>query len=135
MFRAMKEPAARNRDFWRPPFWKWGVFLALAAGAVVIFFRKPAVHPVKVELLPFSNSPPAWDGAYPYLVISPTDTGSDHSRIGPVKFKSAFVLAKPNLRHDSAENEFVVDLHNGRFLLRQTDVFVPDILPLSLTRT
>jgi YD repeat-containing protein len=131
----MKEPAVRSRDFWRPPFWKWGVFVALTAGAVVLFFRKPAVHPAKVELLPFSTSPPPRDGAYPYLVVSATDTGSVHSQFAPVKFKSAFVLSKPTLRHDSPENEFAVDLHNGRFLLRQTDVFVQDILPLALTRT
>ncbi len=32
-------------------------------------------------------------------------------------------------------NVFQVDLHSGMFLLRQTDLFIPDITPLSLTRT
>jgi hypothetical protein len=39
------------------------------------------------------------------------------------------------LQHDSPVNEFAVDLHSGRFILRQTDLFVPDVMPLSLTRT
>ncbi len=104
------------------------MFLALAACAAVLFFQKPAVRPVKVELLPFTDSPPAWDGASPYLVISATGNA-------PVKFTRSMVLVKPTLQHDSPENEFAVDLHNGRFLLRQTDIFVPDVVPLSLTRT
>ncbi len=44
-------------------------------------------------------------------------------------------MVKPTLRHDSPVNEFVVNLRNGNFKLRQTDLFVPDVMPLSLTRT
>jgi hypothetical protein len=32
-------------------------------------------------------------------------------------------------------NEFQVDLHSGLSVLRQTDLFVPDLMPLVLTRT
>jgi hypothetical protein len=32
-------------------------------------------------------------------------------------------------------NEFQIDLHSGLFVLRQTDLFVPDLMPLVLTRT
>jgi YD repeat-containing protein len=32
-------------------------------------------------------------------------------------------------------DEFDVDLHTGRFILRQTDLFVQDVMPLALTRT
>jgi YD repeat-containing protein len=83
-----------------------------------------------VELLPFTDSPPAWNGSYPYLVISPVDLDSDH-----VKFKSSIALIKPTVRHDSPVNEFQVDLHSGMFVLRQTDFFIPEVMPLSLTRT
>ncbi len=44
-------------------------------------------------------------------------------------------MVKPTLRHETPVNEFVVNLRNGNFKLLQTDLFVPDIMPLSLTRT
>jgi YD repeat-containing protein len=83
-----------------------------------------------VELLPFTYSPPAWDGSYPYLVISPTDSGS-----GTVKLKSGIRWYRPTVYHESPINEFQVDLHTGMFVLRQTDLFISDSMPLSLTRT
>lgn len=92
-----------------------------------MFLRKPA--PVKVELLPYSDSPPAWDGSYPHLLIVPTKTGSEY------KFESSISLVKPSLEHGFPVSEFDVDLHSGRFVLRQTDIFVADVMPLSLTRT
>jgi|SRR5580704_1396823 YD repeat-containing protein len=118
-----------NGKFWRPPLWKWVVFLALVGCSAVVLLLKPAPRPVRVELLPFTDSPPAWDGAQPYLAI-PIGDGSSH-----VKLKSSVSLVKPTVRHDSPVNEFAVDLHTGAFLLRQTDIFVPDVMPLSLTRT
>ena len=116
--------------FWHPPVWKWGVVLVLAGCVAFVLVWKPAPRPVKVELLPFTDSPPAWNGSYPYLIISPVDIESNH-----VKFKSPILLIKPTVRHDSPINEFQVDLHSGMFVLRQTDLFVPDVTPLSLTRT
>jgi YD repeat-containing protein len=116
--------------FWHPPLWKWGVFLALAGCVAFVLVWKPAPRPVKVELLPVTDSPPAWNGSYPFLIISPIDIESNH-----VKFKSSILLVKPTVRHDSPINEFQVDLHSGMFVLRQTDLFVPDAMPLSLTRT
>jgi hypothetical protein len=41
----------------------------------------------------------------------------------------------PTIRHESAVNQFEVDLHTGMFVLRQTDLFVPNVMPLVLTRT
>jgi len=52
-----------------------------------------------------------------------------------VQFKTAISMIPPTVRLDSPVNEFDVDLHTGRFVLRQTDLFVPDVMPLSLTRT
>jgi hypothetical protein len=122
-------PTRTNRNFWRPPLWKWTIFLVLVAFCAVLILHKPAPKPVKVELLPFTDSPPAWDGSYPYLVISPV-AGST----GP-KFKATISRIQPTVRHDSPVNEFDVNLSSGRFVLRQTDLFVPDAMPLSLTRT
>ena len=85
--------------------------------------------PVKIELLPFSNTPPAWDGSQAWLIISPV-AGST-----PLKFKTEIAMVKPSVRHESPVNEFVVNLRNGNFKLLQTDLFVPDIIPLCLTRT
>jgi YD repeat-containing protein len=124
-----------NGDLRQPKFrqgarWKWGIALLLFAGAAFLLFWKPAPRPVKVELLPFTDSPPAWNGSYPFLVTSPVDLAS-----GQVQFKGSIVLMKPTVRHDSPVNEFQVDLHSGMFVLRQTDLFVADVIPLSLTRT
>jgi len=106
------------------------VVFVLVACSVFLVFHKPSAHAVKVELLPFTDSPPSWDGSYPYLVISQIDPGSEH-----VKFKNSIRLIKPTARHDSPTDEFQVDLHSGMFVLRQTDLFVSDVTPLSLTRT
>lgn len=72
---------------------------------------------------------PTWDGAYPYVV---TSVLSDK---GPPKFKTVISFLKPTVRHDSPVNDFLVNLQTGRFVLRQTDLFVRDVMPLSLTRT
>jgi YD repeat-containing protein len=111
----------------RRSIWTWTLFAALIVAAAAIHLW-PA-PPLKVELLPFSDTPPAWDGSYPYLIISPV-AGSKKP-----EFKSAISMVKPTSRHDSPVNEFDVDLRTGRFILRQTDLFGPDVMPLSLTRT
>lgn len=114
-----------KRKFWHPPLWKWGVFLALVAGSIFLFRWKPRV---KVELLPFTDSPPTWDGSHPYLVAAISEST-------PATFKTSISSIKPTVQHNSPANEFLVDLSTGRFILRQTDIFVPDVMPLSLTRT
>lgn len=130
----MTNAAGRNGNFWRPPVWKWGAFLILFVVCALLLPRRPTARPVKVELWPLSDSPPAWDGSNPYLVISPITPSTGSSDV-PAKFKSSVSLVKPTLRHDSPVNEFAVDLHSGMFLLRQTDIFISDVMPLSLTRT
>ena len=105
--------------------------LVLVACSVFLVFRISATHAAKkVELLPFTDSPPAWDGSYPYLIISPIDSATKH-----LNFKSSILLIKPTVRHSSPINEFQVDLHSGLFVLRQTDLFISDVNPLALTRT
>ncbi|MGO8795239.1 MAG: DUF6531 domain-containing protein [Candidatus Sulfotelmatobacter sp.] len=126
-------PASGNtHKFWRPPLWKWAAFVALIAVSAYLFLSKPVAVPspsVKVELLPFADSPPAWDGSYPYLTISLI------SEAKPAKFRASITRIQPSVKHDAPVNEFDVDLHTGRFILRQADLFVPDVMPLSLTRT
>ena len=105
--------------------------LVLAACSIFLVFRISSNQAAKrVELLPFTGSRPAWDGSYPYLIISPIDPASKD-----IKFKSSIRLIKPTVRHDSPMNEFQVDLHSGLFVLRQTDLFISDVNPLALTRT
>jgi YD repeat-containing protein len=130
---SLRKSGVGQKQFWHPPLWKWSVVLLLVAGAAWLAFRKPAPRPaevVKVELLPFSDTPPAWDGAYPFVVISMVDHGP-----GGMQFKGRVEEIKPTVRHDSPVDEFQVDLHTGKFVLRQTDFFLPDVTPLSLTRT
>jgi YD repeat-containing protein len=115
--------------FRHPQAWKWCVVLALVAFSVFLASWKPSPRPVKVELLPFTDSPPEWDGSYPYLIISLIGPDTDH-----VEFKSSISRIAPTVRHDSPVNEFRVDLHSGMFVLRQTDLFIPDVMPVSLTR-
>ena len=116
-----------KRKFWHPPVWKWSLSVVLIAVAMGVFLWPS--RPVKIELLPFTDSPPAWDGSYPYLIIAPVSGSS------PLKFETSVGLVQPTVRHDKPLNQFDVDLHTGRFILRQTDLFVPDVMPLSLTRT
>ena len=82
------------------------------------------------ELLPIDETPPTWDGSYPYLVIRINNSGR-----GRYRFQSSVAQIKPTVRHELRVNEFQVDLHSGMFVLRQTDLFVPDSMPLVLTRT
>jgi YD repeat-containing protein len=86
---------------------------------------QPSLQP---ELLPAGTEIPAWDGAYPYLVIALRGPDS-------ANFKSSISMAPPSVQHDAPVNEFEVDLHSGMFVLRQTDLFISDVMPISLTRT
>jgi YD repeat-containing protein len=115
--------------FWRPPLWKWTVVLVLLAVTTVLVRWKPGAHPVKIELLPITDSFPPWDGSYPSVVISLT------SESGRVSFNTSISVIKPTVRHDAPVNQFEVALDSGMFKLRQTDIFVADVIPLSLTRT
>src|SRR6266850_1488372 len=111
------------------------IVVLLCAGVVWMVCKMPLPGPqVRIyqppELLPYDNTPPAWDGAYPYLVI---DAQKDNH--ANFRFQSSDVQVRPTAQHDSAVNQFQVDLHSGMFVLRQTDLFVADSMPLVLTRT
>jgi Cytochrome oxidase complex assembly protein 1 len=71
---------------------------------------------------------PTWDGSYPVLMITPSATAH-----GRMRFRHSLTTYKPSLRHASPVNVFEVDLRSGMFVLRQTDLFVEDVMPLALT--
>lgn len=99
------------------------------AVAVWLIPRPSQPHAVKVELLPFDQSIPSWDGSYPSLVIS-LDTQS-----GGAKFKTGIEKTVPTVKHETPVNQFEVALDSGMFKVRQTDLFIADVMPLALTRT
>src|SRR5258708_4791781 len=110
-------------------------FVVLSGMVVWMAYRLPSPtsigEPLPIpELFPSSDTKPTWDGAYPFLVIRFANQDPKHHR-----FEIAISSIEPTVRHESAVNEFQVDLHSGMFLLRQTDLFVPDVMPLVLTRT
>ncbi len=127
---ACENSAVIESDFWHPPLWKWAVFLVLMSSAAWLLLRNNPNRPVRIKLLRMPDSRPTWNGSYPYIVFSLTDPEA-----GPVTVKSSILLIKPTMTNNSPVNEFRVDLHSGKFILRQTDLFIPDVNPLVLTRT
>ena len=134
---APNKPSGRKRALVAGvrPLWKWSVFFLLFSFSIGLSFRKkqgaPIIAPLQPpKLLADRISRPTWGGAYPYLVISLALPGSRSS-----KFHSSIQFEQLTLRHESPVNHFDVDLHSGVFVLRQTDLLVPDIIPLALIRT
>jgi YD repeat-containing protein len=117
-------------NFWHPPAWKWAVAVVLFAPSLLLLFQKPFLHSSRLQRQHFPDPPPEWNGSYPYLVVTATDTGSTIFEL-----KTSVQLVEPTVRHDAPVNEFQVDLHSGMFAIRQTDLFIPDVIPISLTRT
>ncbi len=112
---------------------QFGLLIATCVWAGVAWktYSRPRLQSaVKPELLPLDNTIPSWDGSYPTMVIVPKP-----SRSGKLEFSGAISLAHPSVQHDIPVNEFDVALDSGMFVLRQTDLFIPDLMPLSLTRT
>jgi YD repeat-containing protein len=125
----LKEQGDR-RNFWHPPAWKWAVAFFLIASSFLLLFQRSFLHSLRVQRQPFPDPLPEWNGSYPYLIVALTDSGSSG-----FKCKTSIQLVEPTVRHDAPVNEFQVDLHSGMFVVRQTDLFVSDVIPISLTRT
>jgi YD repeat-containing protein len=95
--------------------------------------RVQRVQMMCVALLPLGcllAAAPVWDGAYPVtrITLLPSSGGSP-------RFSHSLAILKPTLQHNTPLSTFEVDLRSGAFILRQTDIFVKDVMPLSLTRT
>ena len=54
---------------------------------------------------------------------------------GQASSKGDISLITPTAKHDSPVNQAEVALDSGMFKLRQTDFFISDVMPLTLTRT
>jgi YD repeat-containing protein len=124
--------SGRRKNFWHPPLWKWLLCLLLVGGSILLFRFHPAsspLQPVKVELLPLNYPTPTWDGSYPSVVIP---LSRDFDRMDA---EHSISLVVPTIRHDSPVDQAEVALDSGMFKLRQTDLFVSDVMPLALTRT
>lgn len=120
------------KNFWRPPLWKWILCLLLLVAVAFLWSGRRGNaqrKPVKIELLSFDQSVPLWDGSYPSVVISLVNES------GRTGFKTSISKTVPTVKHDAPVNQFEVALDSGMFKVRQTDIFVPDVMPLALTRT
>lgn len=106
--------------------------LGIACAAVGFFlwayhFQHGSNHP---ELLALPLAKPSWDGSSPLFVIRDLPDSSQ----GLLQ-QVSYERAAPSMHHDSPVDEFEVGLGSGKFILRQTDLFVSDAIPMSLTRT
>jgi hypothetical protein len=118
----------RTRNFWRPPSWKWLIVAGLLACALFLAVLPAKLFVKKPRLIPRQRLAPVWDGAYAKLVFA---WQSDN--LGSL---TATVTNQPaTLLHPQPVEQFEVDLHSGEFILRQTDFFVPDVVPIALIRT
>jgi hypothetical protein len=58
--------------------------VVLCAAVVWLAYKAPlgstSKDPARVELLPFDNTPPSWDGAYPFVVIRQLNSDPRHPR-------------------------------------------------------
>jgi len=64
--------------------------------------------------------------SYPCLFVSRSKSSEP--------LKAALQQCSPALNNDVDVEQYEVDLRSGLFILRKTDIFIPDSMPLSLTR-
>jgi YD repeat-containing protein len=103
-----------------------GFYILLQIG--VRYLRYRASRPVVVRLkseVELAKLPISTD-AYPCLLIE---------RAAPAQSLQVSIRqCSPALHNDGNVEQYEVDLRSGLFLLRKTDLFVPDTMPLALTR-
>jgi YD repeat-containing protein len=87
---------------------------------------QPAVTPIMLDSV---ATPPESDGSFPVIRFT-VDSGAGRA----IRLTSALANRKPHFL-DQPESTFEVDLRTGTFVLRRTDLFVPDTVPLVFTRT
>lgn len=119
----MTDPTRWKKVLYRCLFLGFLIGLGIYIWSLYLPFHKP-------ELLALPPAHPATDGSYPELLIryNPVDSGQ-------TPFHVSFTRNAPSLVHDSPVNQFEMKLSNGEFVLRQTDLFLPGAIPISLTRT
>lgn len=90
-----------------------------------------AVHTEPAMAPEFTNQVfpvPVWDGTFPVVQMNAT------LERGNWNFVHRLARDTARLQYDSPISSFEVSLDDGAFILQQTDLFVPDSMPLSLTR-
>lgn len=113
------------------PKWRKYLYRSLFVGVLTsigIFVFSLYVPLRTPELLPLPPAHPVFDGSYPELLIRNEPTSSGHESV-------SYSRNSPSLTHDSAINQFEVNLSTGKFVVRQTDLFETGAIPISLTRT
>jgi Domain of unknown function (DUF6531) len=113
---------------WREYLFRSLFICVLIVFGVFIWSLYLPLHPI--ELLPLPPANPTSDGSYLELLIRYAPVSSGHS-----PFEVSYTRKSPSLMHDSPVNQFEVDLSTGKFIVRQTDLFVAQAMPISLTRT
>ena len=122
----MRVAAGRSKSDW--VFATLDVLLANEPGRVDVLQSKLDLEsPVRGELIEAPAPPPDWDGGYSVLRITP-EAGT-HDR-----FSYSLTTHRPTLKHDLPVNAYDVLLPYGMFVLRETDLFVDDVVPLCLVR-
>jgi len=98
--------------------------------ALQIIVRHRASRPVVIRLKSEAERAklPANADSYPCLLIERPQSGSSQH------LEAAIRQCLPSPHNDADIEQYEVDLRSGRFVLRQTDLFVSDTMPLALTR-
>jgi YD repeat-containing protein len=91
----------------------------------------PGTHraaPVDAEIVRRTDMA-STSGRYPCFVVHPGLSWDGRQAID-----ARITECLPGLRNDRTYDEVEIDLRAGMLMTRQTDVFVPDVIPLALTR-
>ena len=84
--------------------------------------------PVKPELRADVSQPLKADGRHPCLIVQWPDNAQSN------KITAEITKCSPRSLIETEVNEIEVDLRYGLLLARKTDLFIPDAIPLTLTR-
>lgn len=68
--------------------------------------------------------------SYPCFIAEPSKLGSSNRTLWAAEVRQCM----PSLHDDAAIEQYEVDLRSGKFILRKTDLFVADDMPLAITR-
>ena len=103
----------------------------LGAGSAGVVTEYPVTNPapplpLTIRKQVAQTTPESSD--YPCLVLEPASPGSTQLRASQTSCRETLTDSSPIERYEVA-------LASGRFVLRQTDLFLPDSMPLALTRT
>ena len=121
---------AQEKNFWHPAKWKWLIVLGLLSLTLLLWVVPQKLFSRKPKLRPRAMLPPIWDGAYPKLVFKWSVTPSNQ-----LAFTTSISSLPPTRLHPEPLDQIEVDLHSGEFILRQTDFFISDSVPIALIRT